>query len=284
MVGMCIVCERNREGGRGELCHECAAKVSPADDSVIREHIWSTVTDAAAWLVDGFGRAHEIGERSSIGRDLDGQLIVLSKSMSREHAELRRSHGRWSVRDRGSTNGTCVDGVRVEGAVPLPPRALLAFGDMRFWFCDTITQRPCQHESLVTVEISELVRFCIKHANGELQLIVPNRNTTTPGEILWRTNETAAFAQRELPVLEFQLMRLLCMRAIAEVGSPAAVRGTIPTPQLARELPFQGTYPDDENVRKLVQRLRSTLVELGADNILRTAPGRGYYLACEVSR
>lgn len=281
---MCIRCQRSREGGRGELCHECAAQAAPPDDSVIREHIWSTVTDAAAWLVDGFGRAHEISERSSIGRDPDGQLIVLSKSVSREHAELRRSHGTWSIRDRGSTNGTFVDGVRVEGAVPLPSRALLAFGDMRFWFCDTITQQRCQHESLITEDIPELVRFCINHANGQLHLIVPNRNSTTPGEILWRTNEAATFAQRELPVLEFQMMRLLCMRAIAEAGSPAAVRGTIPTSQLARDLPFQGTYPDEENVRKLVQRLRSTLVELGADNTLRTAPGRGYYLACEVSR
>lgn len=282
MSGMCICCQRSREGGRGDLCGECAVQVVP-HEGLIPEHVWSTVTDAAAWVVDGFGRAHEIGERTHIGRSPDGALIVLSNSVSREHAELRRSQGGWSVRDRGSRNGTFVDGVRVQGTVALPPRALLAFGDVRFWFCAAIGQRPRKPDSLVTVEMPD--GFRITHANGQLQLIVTDPSATTiPGQILWRTDQTAPFAECELPALEFQLMRLLCMRAIAQAGSPSAVRGTIPTKQLARELPFQGAYPGEDDVRKLVQRTRGTLAELGAENVLCTAQGRGYYIACEVTR
>jgi hypothetical protein len=97
IAGMCICCQKSREGGRGDLCRKCSAQAVP-HEGLIAEHIWSTVTDAAAWLVDGFGRGHEIGERTQIGRHHEGALVVLSNSVSREQGELRRSQGVWSIR------------------------------------------------------------------------------------------------------------------------------------------------------------------------------------------
>jgi DNA-binding response OmpR family regulator len=86
-----------------------------------------------------------------------------------------------------------------------------------------------------------------------------------------------------LPPLEFQLLRALCMRASADADSPAAVRGCIGTKQLARDLPFQSKYANEENVRQVVRRLRAQLAEVGADGVLAVVPGRGYYLTASVT-
>jgi hypothetical protein len=52
------------------------------------------------------------------------------------------------------------------------------------------------------------------------------------------------------------------------------VRGCVPTKQLARELPFQSKYANEENVRQVVRRLRGALAEVGATGALAIAPGR----------
>jgi DNA-binding winged helix-turn-helix (wHTH) protein len=57
----------------------------------------------------------------------------------------------------------------------------------------------------------------------------------------------------------------------------------VQTKQLARDLPFQSKYANEENVRQVVRRLRSVLGEIGVENVLAVAPGRGYYLSCPVS-
>jgi DNA-binding winged helix-turn-helix (wHTH) protein len=57
----------------------------------------------------------------------------------------------------------------------------------------------------------------------------------------------------------------------------------VQTRQLARDLPFQSKYANEENVRQVVRRLRQQLGELGCASVLAVAPGRGYYLACPVS-
>ena len=103
------------------------------------------------------------------------------------------------------------------------------------------------------------------------------------GALLARAAGAAAWTERALPPLEFQLLRTLCARAAEEADSPAAVRGCVATKQLARDLPFQSKYANEENVRQVVRRLRSVLAEVGAEGVLAVMPGRGYYLACPVA-
>ena len=57
----------------------------------------------------------------------------------------------------------------------------------------------------------------------------------------------------------------------------------MPTKQLVADLPFQSKYANQENVRQVVLRLRGVLAEVGAREVLAVAPGRGYYLACQVA-
>ena len=52
---------------------------------------------------------------------------------------------------------------------------------------------------------------------------------------------------------------------------------------LARDLPWQSKYANEENVRQVVRRLRGALTEAGGDGLLAVVPGRGYYLSCPVA-
>jgi DNA-binding winged helix-turn-helix (wHTH) protein len=57
----------------------------------------------------------------------------------------------------------------------------------------------------------------------------------------------------------------------------------VATKQLAKELPFQSRYANEENVRQVVRRLRTTLKKIGVVDVVKAVPGRGYYVAWSVS-
>lgn len=63
MAMSCLRCGGTPE--LGVLCRPCAIEVAPSD-GLVPDHIRSTVdpADAEAWVVDGFGGAHAIGEKS----------------------------------------------------------------------------------------------------------------------------------------------------------------------------------------------------------------------------
>jgi hypothetical protein len=278
----CLCCGAGADVG--VLCRGCAQDVAPCD-GLIPDHVRSTVdaADADAWVVDGFGHAHALAARSGVGRNHEGQLVLLAASVSREHAELRRSDAGWTLRDLGSRNGTFVDKVRVQGRVALPARAVVRVGDVALWFLAEVAHEPVATPSLATGSIAGgLVRFTAAHAGLEL-CIVGSSDTSTGGALLARAAGAEAWAERNLPPLEFQLLRALCARASEEADSPSAVRGCVATKQLARDLPFQSRYANEENVRQVVRRLRAELRELGAEGIVAVAPGRGYYLAAPVT-
>jgi hypothetical protein len=127
-----------------------------------------------------------------------------------------------------------------------------------------------------------LVRYQLVRGDAEL-CVVGGDSAAAGGALLSRAVGAQSWSERALPPLEFQLLRALCARAHDEANLPSAVRGCVPTKQLARELPFQSKYANEENVRQVVRRLRSVLAEVGAPGVLSVAPGRGYYVACEVT-
>jgi hypothetical protein len=258
--------------------------VSPCE-GLIPDHLRSNVdtTEAAAWVVDGFGAAHAIAPKSGIGRNHEGELVILASSVSREHAELKRTDAGWHVRDLGSRNGTFVDGTRAQGRVNLDERTLLKIGDVALWFLAEVVHEPVPPPSMATASAGGgLVRFNIMPGPLELCL-VGTTDLGAGGALLSRAPGAEAWTERSLAPLEFQLMRALCTRAAEEADSPSTVRGCVQTKQLARDLPFQSKYANEENVRQVVRRLRAVLGEIGVDSVLAVAPGRGYYLSCAVS-
>ncbi len=268
----------------GSLCRSCAQEITPCE-GLIPDHLRSNVdtTEAAGWVVDGFGAAHAISAKTSIGRNHEGELVVLASSVSREHAELRKTDAGWHVRDLGSRNGTFVDGTRAQGRVNLGERTLVKIGDVALWFLAEVIHEPVSPPSMATASAGGgIVRFNITPESLELCL-VGTTDMAAGGVLLARPPGAPKWTEHNLAKLEFQLLRALCTRAAEEADSPSAVRGCVQTKQLARDLPFQSKYANEENVRQVVRRLRGVLTEIGVDTVLAVAPGRGYYLSCPVS-
>lgn len=85
-------------------------------------------------LVGDDGRVFELEEGLlAVGRE-DGLPISLvgESTVSRQHAEITRSGGEVTVTDLGSTNGTYVNGQKVQGDVQLRPGDTVQFGAVRF--------------------------------------------------------------------------------------------------------------------------------------------------------
>ena len=67
-----------------------------------------------------------------IGRDPTNDVVLPSPSVSRFHAQVERVGQRYRVEDLRSSNGTFVNGERIEGAVWLRPNDSIRIGQFRF--------------------------------------------------------------------------------------------------------------------------------------------------------
>jgi hypothetical protein len=69
----------------------------------------------------------------SIGRAVDNDVVLETKSVSRRHAQIRWDSSRYVLEDLGSTNGSFVSGEKVSRR-PLADGEEIAFGGVRFIF------------------------------------------------------------------------------------------------------------------------------------------------------
>jgi predicted component of type VI protein secretion system len=69
------------------------------------------------------GAAFSLDAITSLGRDVNNSIVIDDPFASTEHAILTFRGRDWYVEDLGSTNGTYINGNRVEGVAPL------GFGD-----------------------------------------------------------------------------------------------------------------------------------------------------------
>ena len=70
----------------------------------------------------------------NIGRAEYNDIVVPDPSVSSAHAKIQLREGIWMLADIGSTNGSFVDGERVEDEAPLAPGAIIRFGDLSVIF------------------------------------------------------------------------------------------------------------------------------------------------------
>ncbi len=70
----------------------------------------------------------------NIGRADYNDIVLSDGSVSSAHAKLQRREGVWVLVDLDSTNGTFVDGERVQGDMAIAPGATLRFGDVQLAF------------------------------------------------------------------------------------------------------------------------------------------------------
>lgn len=68
---------------------------------------------SSAYLTFPNGAEYLLEDTIRVGRDPANDLVLPTKSISREHALITTVNGRWFVEDRGSVNGTLVNGERI---------------------------------------------------------------------------------------------------------------------------------------------------------------------------
>ncbi len=88
-------------------------------------------------LTDPTGREHLLsGERITIGRAVENDIVITSKRVSREHARVRREGWRAVLEDLGSTNGTFLNDERIMASMELHDKDRIKIGDVVLVFHD----------------------------------------------------------------------------------------------------------------------------------------------------
>ena len=87
-----------------------------------------------ALVLDDGTRFELTNEKNIIGRQTTCDIVIADHNVSRVHAEIRVVHGTWQIDDRGSTNGTRVNGTVIVEPTPLTSGDVIAFGAVNIRF------------------------------------------------------------------------------------------------------------------------------------------------------
>lgn len=79
-------------------------------------------------LVSTTGLLFRVRSGAVLGRSRGCRVRLADARVSRQHAVLYKARGGWWIGDLGSTNGTVVDGVPVQGAAPVREGATVVVG------------------------------------------------------------------------------------------------------------------------------------------------------------
>jgi len=285
----CLACE---SVFRGLVCIACRERLIQLSDFV-PDQIRSTARDepdddelVACLLVDGYGRGHlfVLGENArpvSIGRRDENDLMIAHSSVSRFHTEIehRQRVSSWWARDRGSANGTFVDGKKLAGPTEIASGARLMLGESLGLLFYEVGPKA----------LAQVARVVAKTAvdDGTVQGARPD-GAPPRGLVLARASGGGGLAtvdgtsvEVQLTELELALVELLAERLHIERAQPEAVRGYVRSSELlASQLPFDIPNPSSNNLRGLIKRVRDkfTVAGLRAE-LIESRPPLGYRLS-----
>lgn len=110
----------------------------------------------AAMPSPGVSELHSMVQGAlTVGRDPSNTVVLDDLLVSRHHAELRFDGQTWWLQDFGSSNGTYVDGRRIERA-PVTPQSLIGIGHQTFRLRGS-TLEQYRDTGAVTFEARDLV-------------------------------------------------------------------------------------------------------------------------------
>jgi class 3 adenylate cyclase len=102
-------------------------------------------------------------ETVDVGRDCDGVLLT-DAELSRRHLRVSAADDHVVVEDLGSTNGTTVDGVMLDGPTALHPGQVVSFGRCRL----TVVPEPVSNRGTLTFRAdSPSIEFLARRAAAE---------------------------------------------------------------------------------------------------------------------
>lgn len=301
-MAQCVACEAAPPVS-GWLCEECAAAIHGVTP-LLPEQIVTSLEPSDAALVDRWGRAHPLAVRTLVGRQLERNgIAIMQASVSRRHAEiLRKRDGSWWVVDLVSSNGTTVDDEPITGPCALQSRNAVFLGEIGFFFITPApgkapvlprlptTHRPKGGAAAPEMEVARLYNAADGDDDGEpgeaaytfsglravdLTFASPSGGGGGVVEVDGRT--------AQLTEVQYQLVRLLAERMIAEEGRDERVRGFVRSTELLATLPWDTARPEDNHIKQLVRRVRRTLVRSEIGDLIESRQGFGYRLRVRVA-
>ncbi|MGB0514640.1 MAG: FHA domain-containing protein, partial [Wenzhouxiangellaceae bacterium] len=174
---------------------------------------------------------------SVIGRAADAQVQLTFESVSRRHAEIGRNNGgRLTIRDLGSTNGTFVNGTRIDRIEALLAGDVIHIGDIELRLAETVNTLPpdddaatrmglniSAHSPIPVREFAELLDQEL--VTGYRQPIVGRDGRTIGFELLGRGTHPSLsaapgelFGLAEMAQQEARLSRLMRRRCFDEAA------------------------------------------------------------------
>ena len=279
----CLACGEY-ESLHETLCERCAARlrgVHALCPEQITSHI--AIPSEHAGLIDQWGRVHSLSTPTQIRRQVVNNGIAIAEpSVSRTHADLRLSSTNgWEVRDLGSSNGTSVNGKRVD--VKLVGHGdVVAFGHVAFYFAvgaalasrgsnQPITTVKPEAPPKIIYDDEPLEETFSGLRPADLRLVAPSGGGGGVLEIDGRAVQ--------LTLVQLELFQVLWNRMMAEIGMDERVRGYVRSSELLATLAWDTPKPDDNHMKQLVRRVRRTLSRGGIPDIIESRHGFGYRLS-----
>ena len=179
-----------------------------------------------------------------------------------QHATLEHVAGVGTlIRDLASTNGTFMNGQRVDGPTMLFDGDVVQFGEIAFYVARDVSEVDIVAAGGGTIPVNTIAhpfvaRLLIDETPTEL-LEKP------PGGVLRSEVATVALSK-----MEFSLLRVL-----AEGRSDY-----LPSREIAAALDFQSIEAGSDNVRELVKRIRRKVRDNGLGPLIASRPRHGYRL------
>ena len=191
-------------------------------------------------LTDPTGREHPLGgEITTIGRAVENDIVITSKRVSREHAQVQRQGRHMVLADLGSTNGTFLNGERLMAPVELRDGDSVSIGNVILVFHDP--------------------------ESTYLETPFPELMVDTVAGIVRLDRQAVALSPKEFALLAYLYERRGQVCSKDEIGSAV-------WPEYR-----DGVY--DYQIENLVRRLRSRIEPDPANpQLLLTERGRGYKL------
>jgi DNA-binding NtrC family response regulator len=179
-----------------------------------------------------------------LGRNRQNTIVLQDQCASRYHAEIIPDKGRWYIRDRGTLNGTRLNGQKIEG------RALLRHGQ-EIRIGNTCLRFTVEHAKTPTAEMAA-------DPTDDIPVLLP-ACPSDPGETTLQADELTALFQFMTESLNETTPHGLVGRAVATVHrhTLASVTGYLSLdaqdPQLKLVLPAAAQV-DTQLSRKLTQK------------------------------
>lgn len=190
--------------------------------------------ESRRWLVEK--------ERTTLGRWPDNDVVLPDRLVSRHHAQIRRVGTQYLLEDCGSTNGTFLNGVKIDepsslqdgDAIQINPR-------FRLRFVDSASTAPMP-------DLQRPYRLLIDHQERRVRI----------GE-----------AEVDLSVAQYKLLVFLAIHEGKVVSRPEIVREVWP------EEDEEGIT--NQAIDALVRRLRERIAEVDPDHpYVQTVRGHGF--------